>query len=534
MLRKIIGKTKLYKPSRTISLNSGYNIYLNKLYDEWEKGKTNRHINSELNDFLLCIVIVKNDKQALIQQTINSIKIINTSVKYEIVENTNSKEIINLINSRYPSGFWYIIIRAGDLLYPWAIKELLIALYRQNNKKAILFDHDSRLNEYSEKPHLKPLFNKRFLMDYDYIQNAICVNHNILTTIDHEELDIFEALYSWLINRNLHDFYHIRKPLISQGSEFKLRNFKILKNKNNLNIDRIKIFKQYQNVRFRCDASQLVSIIIPFRDKPELIKNCVNSIIRDTVYPNFEIILANNNSAKSDTKRLIKELTSLYNHVKVININSEFNFSFINNEAVKYSSGEILLFLNNDTETIQKGWLQIMVSELQQNDVGAVGPMLLYKDQTIQHAGVVPGIGHVAGHAFRGFKQNQKVDMNQINVSQEVGAVTGACLLTYKQNFYKIGCFDQVNLKIAYNDIDFCFKLLSLDKKIIYTPQVKLIHLESKSRKFDMSRSEKERYDNEVHFMKKNYRDVLTSNQFYHPAFTKFKEDYSFNQFIEE
>ena len=368
------------------------------------------------------------------------------------------------------------------------------------------------------------------MLEYDLIKNAICFNLLQLHQIANTEFNnVNDALYAWLLTKEVQDFNHIQRPLLSQVANYSANYSDIILNHYDQNSVEINEVKTRREIIFRSKTTPKVSIIIPFRDKPSLLKTCLNSILDFTAYPNYEILLADNNSEEKETLDYLNEITSKFTFVKHVRIECEFNFSYINNQAANISQGELLLFLNNDTEVLHKNWLQNMVGELQQKEVGAVGAQLLYPDGTIQHAGVVPGIGHVAGHIFRGFEKEQELTMHNIQAAQQVGAVTAACMLVKKSTFLEINGFDELNLKIAYNDVDLCFKILQLELKVIYLPHSCLIHYESKSRKFDLSTGEKKRYDLEVNYMKEMHSDVLSSNQFYHPVFSKYKEDYSFN-----
>ena len=533
ILKKLVGLSKTYKPKRKLSENYEYNVYLNKLYDWWFSISKTDDKNLKEVEQNICFVIFNEGNQSLLEKSLSSIKNNDKDVKIEILNNGNSKSTIDKLRSKFNNNTWYIFLRSGDTIFPWTVNSISNAINSLKNESTILFDHDSNYHGKNFDPYLKPFFNKRYLYEYNYIQNGLCISHKKLESIQNNfKGKFFEAIYGWLLNQPNSKFKHIQRPLLSQGSEFRSQYLCLNENKDNFNIDSIEKSGMKQNVKFQCINTPMVSIIIPFRDKPELLKNCVESILKYTTYPKYEIILADNNSVNDSTNRIIEHYLSNHENIRSIKLSYDFNFSKINNDAVKISTGELLLFLNNDTEVLHKDWLSAMVAEIQPKDVAAVGPLLLYEDQTVQHAGVVPGIGHVAGHIFRGFDKETKTLMSRLESAKEVAAVTGACLLTTKNEFELIGGFDEKNLRVAYNDVDYCFNLLKLNKKIIFTPHVQLIHFESKSRKFDMSKGEKKRYDQEVKFIKDKHSDLLESNQFYHPAFSRATEDYSFNDAI--
>ncbi len=228
--------------------------------------------------------------------------------------------------------------------------------------------------------------------------------------------------------------------------------------------------------------NKIVSIIIPFRDRVGLLRACVSSILEKSTYENFELILVNNNSQEKKTRGYLSEI-SKNPKVKIIDYPEPFNFSAINNFAAQKAGGEFLLFLNNDTEVISENWLEKMLKKFDDAKVGAVGAKLLYPDGTIQHAGVAVG-KNIAVHQFLGMKE---ADLRENDVVRQVGAVTGACMMTRRDLFLELGGFDEKNLPIAYNDVDYCLRVREGEFKIMWTPEARLFHYESASRKSDIS-----------------------------------------------
>ena len=228
--------------------------------------------------------------------------------------------------------------------------------------------------------------------------------------------------------------------------------------------------------------NKIVSIIIPFRDQVGLLRACVSSILEKSTYENFELILVNNNSQEKRTVGYLSEI-SKNPKVKIIDYPEPFNFSAINNFAAQQAADEFLLFLNNDTEVISENLLEKMLEPLDDPRVGAVGAKLLYADGTIQHAGVKVG-KNIATHQFLGMREE---DLGENDTIQEVDAVTGACMMTRRDLFLKLGGFDEKNLPIAYNDVDYCLRLRERGFKIMWTPEARLFHYESTSRKSDIS-----------------------------------------------
>ena len=224
----------------------------------------------------------------------------------------------------------------------------------------------------------------------------------------------------------------------------------------------------------------LVSIIIPFRDEPSLLATCCHSLQQNSGYPNFEFVLVNNGSELPETFTLLEELTSEYD-ATVVDMPGPFNWAKINNAAVEKAKGDILLFSNNDIEARLPGWLYAMLGHATREDVGAVGARLLYPDGGIQHAGVVVGLGGIAGHVLRGLPGSYPGYNSMAIQTRNCSVVTGACMMTRRSIFEKVNGFDE-NLPVAFNDVDFCLKLIESNYLVIYEPLAELIHHESKSR----------------------------------------------------
>ncbi len=262
-----------------------------------------------------------------------------------------------------------------------------------------------------------------------------------------------------------------------------------------------------------------ISIIIPFKDKPELLKQCIFSILKKNAFENYEILLVDNQSVEKSTRNFLKEIKSL-KRIKVLRYNKAFNFSAINNFAVKKATGDYVLFLNNDTKAISSNWLKEMLKCFDVQKIGIVGARLLYPDKTIQHCGVMLEKERLAIHAFRKWKEK---DVEMV-ARKEWSAVTGACMMTKRSLFLKAGGFDEVNLPIAYNDIDYCLRVRRLGFKIICATDVKLYHYESISRKSDMlakflNRSRYKKFIAEQEYMRNEWKGEIEDDCFYESNF---------------
>jgi O-antigen biosynthesis protein len=273
------------------------------------------------------------------------------------------------------------------------------------------------------------------------------------------------------------------------------------------------------------DELPLVSIIIPTRNNKYYLKKCISSITKKTNYPNYELIVVNNNS---DDPGTLKYLSSLQENKKVtvLDDNRTFNFSTINNRASEHARGNLICFLNDDTEVINPDWLHEMVRLILQPEIAVVGAKLWYGDKTIQHAGVILGMGGIASHSHKCMSEFDVGYFGRVNIIQEFSAVTAACMLIEKDIFVRAGKFDEVNLAINYNDIDLCLKVKKLGYKIVWTPYAELYHHESKSRGQDNDPEKKKRFESEIAFMQKKWGELLNNDPAYSPNLTLDAENF--------
>jgi len=280
-------------------------------------------------------------------------------------------------------------------------------------------------------------------------------------------------------------------------------------------------------VKRRILSYDKVSIIIPFKDQIHFLKTCIDSIFEKTIYPNFELLLINNNSEEEESIKYLEQIKQTNSKIKIFDYTEEFNYSAINNWAVEKVDSEYILLLNNDIKVKNEGWLENMVEHIQRPEVGAVGAKLSYRHHTIQHAGVVIGIKGRAGHVFKGlpFLENRYYNMNLI---KQYSACTAAVLLTKKSNYKQVGGLDEVNLKIAFNDVDYCLKLREKGFRVIFTPYAELFHFESISRGYEHGDEEKmARSEREAKYLNEKWKIDEFADPFYNPNLTLEYQDNS-------
>ena len=272
-----------------------------------------------------------------------------------------------------------------------------------------------------------------------------------------------------------------------------------------------------------------ISIIIPFKDKPELLETCVNSILqRAEAYPNFEIVGVSNNSEEEETYALMSQYSEQNPNIKFIELNESFNFSKLCNFGVSQSSGEYVLLLNNDIEIISDDWLERLLEHAQRKEIGAVGGKLYFPDGRIQHAGVVIGMHGAAGHSHLFFSANDIGYYGSLMVTRNVSAVTGAMLMVSREKYDEVEGLDENNLAVAYNDVDLCLKLLDQGYRNIFTPFCQATHYESASRGYEDDPIKQMRFEKERNFFLGKWQDFLQQGDpSFNPNFDLSRHDFS-------
>lgn len=297
----------------------------------------------------------------------------------------------------------------------------------------------------------------------------------------------------------------------------------------NFEIKSTRAFETIFEIKYEILSEDKISILIPNKDHVEDLKRCMESIKSRSTYSNYEIIIIENNSKEQATFDYYKTLEEQEN-IKLVTYQGEFNYSRINNFGAKHADGKYLLLLNNDTQVITMNWLEAMLMYAQREDVGAVGAKLYYQDMTIQHAGIVIGLGahRTAGHTHYKINHDNLGYMGKLCYAQNVSAVTGACLMVKKAVFDEVGGLDE-SFKIALNDVDFCLRLREKGYVNVFTPFAELYHFESASRGIDIQDEAKaKRYDEEAAHFRQKWKEVLDKGDpYYNPNFSLDYSDYS-------
>jgi GT2 family glycosyltransferase len=507
-------------------------------YSKWvefvlPQNKCSYEINSQDQDIIypfVKVICVGWDLPTFESLRLNSkIDALNVSdINYYLHSNEFFKKKIYIILSKYS-----ILIQPLNSLFEKI--QNIIQNPLNNDLQCIYWDeiHTSSYQQY-ERGHFKPDFSEHYLWSTNYLGSAALIRGDLLSKASDQDFTTGEEVIyhcALSLSKKPEAFLHIQEPLTKTvASDFEselhpkekevVRNFLQKKYQNIEILDAV--LPRTFHINLNRLENPLISIIVPFRDRPELLEECLDSIFSKTTYQKFEVLAVNNGSSEASMHRLKSRYPT--SKVKFINYDGDFNYSAINNFAVRnHAEGELVLLLNNDTAVIEPNWIQHMLQYALEPGVGAVGAKLLYENQAVQHAGIVIGPFFNVGILFAGKQDADPGYFGRANVTSNCIAVTAACLLVSKTKYIEVGGLDEDKLKIAYNDIDFCLKLHQRGYANVHAARAKLFHFESLSRgKDEVSLEKTERMHHELWNLKdecKSYFDAF--DPFYNSNFSK-------------
>lgn len=393
-------------------------------------------------------------------------------------------------------------------------------LHQLDDNDIIYFDSDLYIDDERKDPSLKPDFSYNTLRGFNYIGNLIVIKTEVLKQFEGQEINIYRFLLE-LSDQNI-TWKHISRILYGDTQEypFDIETVKQYHQKNHIIAD-IQDHKTYAYVSYPVVDDPLVSVIIPTKDGKEDLQKCIDSAYQNqSYYPNFEIIIIDNNSNKQETFDYFDQLKKEHDNILIHRMEVPFNFSLLNNEGVKLSKGEYVLLLNNDTEVITPDYMKKMVSFAQRDNIGSVGVKLYYGDDSIQHGGVITGKGGGFAHRYYRKPHDEKGYMHTLDIPNDVSASTAACLMLSKKKYLEVSGMNE-ELAVQFNDVDLQLKLLEKGYFNVFLPDVELHHYESKSRGIDKEKSAVERYVSEVDYAKEHYAKWLEHDPFYNDQFDK-------------
>lgn len=446
------------------------------------------------------------------------------------------------------TGEWVALLDHDDALRPHALFCVVDAINRFPQARLIYSDED-KLDEGGKRidPYFKPDWNPDLFLSHNLITH-LGVYHRDLV----QEVGAFREGFEGAQDYDLalrcvarvgpagihhipHVLYHWRITPGSTAMDSDQKPYAMLAGERALNehLEKTEPGARAELAGFGYrvhyplpDPRPLVSIIVPTRDAGQIVETCVESIRRLTTYAPYEIILVDNGSTDPDSLATFARLKAGGN-MEIVRDDRPFNYSRLNNLAVQHARGEVLALLNNDIEVIEGGWLTEMVSHALRPGVGAVGAKLLYPNDVIQHAGVVMGLGGLAGHAHQNFRGSEPGYCGRAALVSNFSAVTGACLVVSRANYMAVGGLNEQDLAIGYNDVDFCLKLRERGLRNVFTPHATLYHHESATRGYDVSPQKAARLEAEKAYVRQRWPLVLAADPAYNPNLTIDRADFS-------
>jgi GT2 family glycosyltransferase len=434
-----------------------------------------------------------------------------------------------------------------DELAPFALFEIVNQLQTNPEIKVFYSDEDKITpNGQRHSPFFKPGFSPDLLRSVNYACHFLAVERNLGNRIGWlregfegaQDFDLILRLMEQTdkIVRIPKILYHWRevpgstatsidyKPNAHNAGKKALTEH-IRRSHMNARVEDTGIPTLYR-VSYYAKGNPLISIIIPNCDHALDLERCVHSIETKSSYKNYEILIIENNSKEKETFRLYESLIQENKRIRVLEWNYSFNFHKVNNWAVKSANGEILLFLNNDTEVISSDWLEQMLMHATRNEIGTVGAKLYYPDSTIQHAGIILGIAGFAGHGYRGFPRSHPGLAGQLLLVRNVMANTGACLMVDRNKFDIVKGFDE-SYTLALGDVDLCLKLFEKGYLNLWTPYAELYHHESRTRGYEDTPEKQKRFLAEVEYFRRKWLHLLEKGDpYYNPNLSLEHEDY--------
>lgn len=499
-------------------------------YANWELCIANANPDNEEVKQILEICTKKDDR----------IKVVNVPENEGIAQNTNRALDI-------ATGEFIGLLDHDDLLEENALYEIVSCLNKKKETDVLYTDEDKVTTDLDEYflPNFKPDFNLDMLRANNYICHFFVAKKELIEKVggfraeyngaqDYDLIlrcteqaqnvaHIAKILYHWRVHKESTADNPLSKMYAYEAGKKAIEAHLARCHTDGevLQTDNLGFYR----VKYPVKGKPLVSILIPNKDQVDTLDKCLRSIEERTDYDNYEIIIIENNSTEQKTFDYYNQICN--DKIRVVYWKKEFNYSAINNFGVDQAKGEYLLLLNNDMEVISRDWMSELLGHCQRPEVGAVGARLYYPDDTVQHAGIIIGIGGVAGSVFVGMKRGYTGYMHRAAIQQDLSAVTAACMMVKRPVFEEVGRLEE-QLKVAFNDVDLCLKIRKNGYLIVYDPYVELYHYESKTRGAEDTKEKVRRFQSEIEYMRCHWIDILKNGDpAYNPNLTLKKWDYS-------
>ena len=516
-------------------LNDSIDSVKSQLYENWEL-----YLAGKLSKVLNGTQIFKNNSNN--DNRIKTKHITSEQNQYKVLN-----AVLNLTKGKYLG-----LLGNNDKLSVDALYENIKALNDDPELNLIYSDEDLiDISEKRQKPLFKPDFSPDFILSQNFLGNFCLIKKNVIKEIggyreDYEGDRNYDLILRCIEKTEISRIHHIPKILYHKRiSDIDLSNNETIldydssKEKKALieYVKRNNIDAEVSNglvqrtfrVKRKVNKDNKVSIIIPFKDKVDILRECLNSIINLSTFSNFEIVLINNASRETETHDYLKSLKHI-KCIKFINYQKLFNFSAINNHAVAQVDSGYIIFLNNDTKVISPDWIESMLEFAQRKEIGAVGAKLYYPDGSIQHGGIVVGIGGAAGHIHRFRHKSYNGYLNCLKTVRNVSAITAACMMVRKEVFDEVRGFDE-NIEINFGDVDLCLRILKEGYQNIFTPFAELVHHEKASR---ASIEKTGKFEKELLYFNQKWTNVINNGDSHFNINIPLLDEASSDKFIEK
>lgn len=496
----------MYNPDENLFLEL-LNSLLLQTYSNWE----------------LCLADGSEEKN----DTIFALCSRNSKIKYQFLGKNkgisgNTNEALKMV-----TGDFIAFLDHDDCLPRFALHEVVKAI-NENPEVEFIYSDEDKMDEKGNRfePYFKPDFSPETLECNNYITHLVVMKKELVKKIgilDSRFDGAQDFDYLLRATENTTKIVHISKILYhwrtTKNSTANVAQSKLYAYEAGLraveeHLKRIHKKAKVENpeevpgiyqIKFEIKGAPKVSILIPNKDNQETLKKCITSILKISTYENYEILIIENNSENPKTFEYYKKIKENAK-IKVLECQEkEFNYSKLINFGVKNATGDFILQLNNDTQVLAENWLELLIGYAQNKEIGAVGGRLYYPDKSIQHAGIAVGIQGMAANLLVNLPFGKHGYYAREAATRNVAAVTGACLFARREIYEEVGCMDETLFKVAFNDVDFCLKILEKGYRVVYNPYVELIHAESKTRGLEDTPEKKARFEQE----KKNFRGKM-------------------------
>lgn len=496
----------------------------------------------------LCLVLDLSC-EATIRSLLNEYAAADARIKLDILPQPQSMSAVLNHAFTLAEGDYVTTMACPDVLAPHALFYMAEAIAACPDV-ALLYSDEDRVSSFGIRyaPWFKCAFNEELLLGQNKLGHLVAYRSCLLKDIGgwrsgFEGAEDYELTLRVLLHIERSQIIHISSVLYHQRTE---RGYPVVNTETALQLadsGRRAVNEylvrsgrggqavpcaeapEYNRVRYRSDGTlPLVSMIIPTRDRADLLSMCLDSLLHKTSYPHYEIIIIDNGSVEAATQKLFDSLPK--DRIRVLRDNDAFNYSRLNNLGARHARGDILCLMNNDIEILTPDWVEEMLSFVLQEDIGCVGARLWFPDGRLQHAGVITGLGGVAGHPNKFFPRGYIGYFGRAVLAQSLSAVTAACLMVRRTVWEQVNGLDET-LAVAFNDVDFCLRVQAAGYRNVWTPSAEMNHHESASRGNETSKAKQIRYEAEIKQMQSRWGDTLIHDPAYNPNLTLVHDDSS-------